>query len=352
MNLSNKLNKDELDISKKIQQTETSNSILASFDIGIKNMAICVFECGETEISIREWKVLNLTNTNTNKENNTESTEFKCSCCEEPKKTKKSKKSSEIQAPLLTCNKPAKFKVFHREETKYFCNKHAKKQTEYLLPMAIIKPTALKKMDANNLQELCKTYGIAESVQKNTKGAYVDALTAHFHTKTLIPLLEKKVKSNDIDLVTIGRNMTDALNEISLLKHVTHVIIENQISPIANRMKTIQGMLTQYFIMNVPSTICKIEYVSSANKLKSFVSNIPVEPESKVSNVSNVSNVSKDMDKSIYKQNKRNGIDYATEILNSKPGYSEWKSCLDLSNKKDDLADAFLQGIWYIQSKM
>jgi len=193
------------------------------------------------------------------------------------------------------------------------------------------------------LQELCKMYGIAESLQKNTKGAYVDALTTHFHTKTLIPLLEKKVKSNDIDLVTIGRNMTECLNDISVLKHVTHVIIENQISPIANRMKTIQGMLTQYFIMNVPATICKIEYVSSANKLKSFVSNIPVEK---------ISKESKDMDKARYKQNKQNGIDYATEILNSNPEYSEWKSCLDVSNKKDDLADAFLQGIWYIQSKM
>ena len=27
------------------------------------------------------------------------------------------------------------------------------------------------------------------------------------------------------------------------------VIIENQISPIANRMKTLQGMIAQYFIM-------------------------------------------------------------------------------------------------------
>ena len=52
-----------------------------------------------------------------------------------------------------------------------------------------------------------------------------------------------------------------------------YVIIENQISPIANRMKSIQGMLTQYFITkDVPH----IEYISAINKLSSL-SDKPVE---------------------------------------------------------------------------
>ena len=43
------------------------------------------------------------------------------------------------------------------------------------------------------------------------------------------------------------------------------VIIENQISTIASRMKTLQGMISQYFIMKgIPS----IEFISSINKLK------------------------------------------------------------------------------------
>ena len=39
------------------------------------------------------------------------------------------------------------------------------------------------------------------------------------------------------------------MNKLPDIESITHVFIENQISPIANRMKTIQGMLAQYFIM-------------------------------------------------------------------------------------------------------
>ena len=46
------------------------------------------------------------------------------------------------------------------------------------------------------------------------------------------------------------------------------VIIENQISPLANKMKTIQGMIAQYFIMNNTKTI---EFISASNKLKQWV---------------------------------------------------------------------------------
>ena len=51
---------------------------------------------------------------------------------------------------------------------------------------------------------------------------------------------------------------------------ITHVVIENQLSPIANRMKTIQGMLAQYFIM-IDENI-DIQFISSSNKLKQFES--------------------------------------------------------------------------------
>jgi hypothetical protein len=327
--------------------TENTN-ILASFDIGIKNMAICVFQNDQnSKISIQEWKVLNLT-----EENSIVKKVFTCSCIEESKKKKlKSKKIkeglNESKEPSF-CMKPAKFKIANQEY--FFCSKHAKNQTEYLLPTAIIKPTALKKMEVNQLQELCQKYGIQESVQKKTKGAYIDRLNTHFHEKSLITLLEKKTKSSEIDLVTIGRNMTKYLDAIQVLKQVTHVIIENQISPIANRMKTIQGMLTQYFIMS-GSNQCKIEYISSINKLKSFLpnkqnqSNIPVGKEE--------TETGKETEKKEkYKQNKKNGIEYTKELLDTMPEFAEWKSCLDGSNKQDDLADAFLQGIWYIQNKI
>lgn len=333
-----------------IQHGTENTNILASFDIGIKNMAICVFQNDQnSKISIQEWKVLNLT-----EENSIVKKVFTCSCIEESKKKKtKSKKIkeglnesqglNESKEPSI-CIKPAKFKIANQEY--FFCSKHAKNQTEYILPTDIIKSTTLKKMEVNQLQELCQKYGIQEYVQKKTKGAYIETLNTHFHEKSLIHLLEKKTKSSEIDLVTIGRNMTKYLDAIPVLKQVTHVIIENQISPIANRMKTIQGMLTQYFIMS-GSNHCKIEYISSINKLKSFL------PNKQTQSNSPVGNEEKETEKKEkYKQNKKNGIEYTKELLDTMPEFEEWKSCLDGSNKQDDLADAFLQGIWYIQNKI
>ena len=111
------------------------------------------------------------------------------------------------------------------------------------------------------------------------------------------------------------------------------VLIENQISPIANRMKTIQGMLAQYFIMDMDEI--DIKFISSQNKLKYFY-------KAKQSNTSNIRHE--------YKDNKKNAILFSIEML-EKYHLDSWKQILDTS-KKDDLADAFLQGIWYIENNI
>jgi len=69
-----------------------------------------------------------------------------------------------------------------------------------------------------------------------------------------------------VDLVSIGRNMKKEFQKILSFNDPKHVIVENQISPIATRMKSIQGMLAQYFIMQ--SDDINIEFLSSAGKLK------------------------------------------------------------------------------------
>jgi hypothetical protein len=106
---------------------------------------------------------------------------------------------------------------------------------------------------------------------------------------------------------------------------ITHVILENQISTIANRMKTIQGMLAQYFIMRGRPDIV-IEFVSSSNKLKDFVAE----------------------KNTTYKQHKKDGIAICSRFLENNPGWSGWVSVLQ-TTKRDDLADSFLQGIWYLK---
>ena len=66
-------------------------------------------------------------------------------------------------------------------------------------------------------------------------------------------------------------NLTNNKVDIIISNHINTIdciVIENQISPIANRMKTLQGLIAQYFIMNNRT---KIEFISAANKLKGHV---------------------------------------------------------------------------------
>jgi hypothetical protein len=103
--------------------------------------------------------------------------------------------------------------------------------------------------------------------------------------------------------------------------------MENQISTIASRMKTIQGMLAQYYIMQ--PYLPQVEFVSSANKLKHLV----------------ISSV-----RDTYKQHKKDSIEFCEKFLSSNQHLGNWGDILH-TPKKDDLADAFLQGIWYLKHR-
>jgi hypothetical protein len=140
-------------------------------------------------------------------------------------------------------------------------------------------------------------------------------------------IFRKKKTAGEVDLITIGRNMKTCLDNLRNVHNITHVIMENQISTIASRMKTIQGMLAQYYIMQ-PS-LPQVEFVSSANKLKHLV-------------------ISSERD--TYKQHKKDSIEFCEKFLSSNQHLGNWGDILH-TPKKDDLADAFLQGIWYLKHR-
>jgi len=55
-------------------------------------------------------------------------------------------------------------------------------------------------------------------------------------------------------------------------------------------------------------------------------------------------------DKTTYKDHKKSGITYCSQIIENNPQFSHWKEKLE-TKKKDDLADCFLQGLWYFKQK-
>ena len=368
-----------------------------SFDIGIKNMAYCIFdlsipfqlhESRESLFKILDWGVLNLLPEN-----------IPCILCNQGLSIKKEKGKKKIenfftssvstsQIPENKCGKPAKY----QNGTQTFCEKHAKASSykKISLPTKMASKTILelqllydqyvcsqitnstKPSITDSVKSSTKpsTEGLVKSSTKPSKKGIIEDIQRYVENHGLKPI--KKVKtatSNTIDLISIGhalnRLLTEVLEKVDSQRQITHVIIENQISPIANRMKTVQGMLAQYFIMKYGET-CHIEFISSVNKLKIFEpsgskkikSENPIPSTGGFAPVQNVFigqsaiQVLEESKKTVeinpdYKQHKKDGIFYCRGILES----NSWLRChIESLNtkKKDDLADCFLQGIWYL----
>jgi len=283
-----------------------------SFDIGIKNMAFCCFDLSGSHVSIKEWNVLNLMDE--------EEVKPTCTCLLKAK-------NKGVSAAI--CGRQSKYK----KGDGFYCEKHAKASTDYKIPTKECSQISLKKTKVESLRELCAKHNIVLSGE--SKAGILDLLTAHFSRTCFEPLVEKKKKAaGDTDLVTIGKNMKKIFDEIENIKLADIVVIENQISPIANRMKTIQGMLAQYFIMK--NSDIQINFVSSSNKLKDFK---PLE------------NTLLEEGETSYKKNKKNGVEYCSQLLKTNPDFENWAHVLQ-TKKKDDLADCFLQGIWFMKNKI
>jgi hypothetical protein len=275
-----------------------------SFDVGIKNMAYCLFDVNCNDVIVVDWNVINLMNK-----------EPDSVLCTEARTIKKGKGTTE------TCGKKAKW----RKGEKCYCEKHAK-SSSFLVPELKHSLVKLKKLKLDELKQLASSRFVELSSSDN-KPVILEKVTHFFKEASLEPVHTKKTNAGELDLFTIGRNMKTEFDQIQVFQTVTHVIIENQISPIATRMKAIQGMLMQYFIMRNDDSLA-IEFLSSAGKLKGF--------EKQNENV-----------ESEYAQHKKDAVFYCARFLETER-FSPWKHILD-TRKKDDLADCFLQGIHWLK---
>jgi len=199
------------------------------------------------------------------------------------------------------------------------------KKNDWFFPNDTFKQSKLSKLSKEDLFVLGQQYNIFSEMPQ-TKKKCIQIILQHCDDRSLVKIKKIKVKTaNDTDLITVGKLLKLELDKVSGIHDMTHVAIENQISKIASRMKTVQGMLSQYFIMQ---DICPhIEYVSSANKLKDLTSNVQ---------------------ENTYKQHKKDSVEISKQILGQNPSLGNFDDLFNVS-KKDDLADAFLQGIWYLK---
>lgn len=271
---------------------------IISFDIGIKNLAYCILDFNNQsqhqQLEIKAWNVINL--------------------CEEQYFCK----IEEIECNKL-CNKEAKY---YKNDI-YYCKKHTKGLEYQIVPKSFNDKT-IKKMKLDELLEFCKNNNI-EIEKPYTKLSIVNKINDYKKQHFLENITS--MNADQYDLIYLGIKLKEKLNKILNFKelNIDIAIIENQISPIANRMKTIQGMLSQYLIMN---DLYNIVFYSASNKLKAFTNS-----------------------KTDYKERKKLSVSYTNQLLNEYTLISSWLNYFNNHKKKDDLADCFLQGLSYLIQK-
>lgn len=236
--------------------------LVLSIDIGITHLAHCLASVSDT-FQIIDWDVLDLLG-------------------DQPTCTHIHKKQ---------CNQPA---LFFRDAS-FFCKKHA-------VPIP-----SLSGLNKSELIELCKIHHITKC---ETKESMIEQLL----NKKLSEVKRKSAKT--CSAIDLGKEL---VKQYERFDKVDIVVIENQIGPLANRMKMLQGMVMQYWIMKKSEVVC----VSSVNKLKLFHKG-----------------------PSTYAQRKKISVDCVRKLIVA----NKWDTGFEKNKKKDDLADTLLQLIWYLNN--
>tara|TARA_X000000950_G_C13615202_1_gene537027 strand:- start:139 stop:747 length:609 start_codon:yes stop_codon:yes gene_type:complete len=164
--------------------------------------------------------------------------------------------------------------------------------------------------------------------------------------------IKNKVKTKDVNFFTYGKNMKIHFERLFKNINLDLILIENQIGPLALRMKVLQGMIMQHFIeRNCNNVLC----INSCNKLKEFIKRkttyIERKKESiiitlKLLEIYNNNLINQNINKSICNNSsKKNNFFFSKKEKED----VKWISYFNKHKKKDDLADCFLQGIWYLK---
>lgn len=260
---------------------------LLSIDVGIKNLAYCILDVqANSSYQIIAWDVINL-------------------CGVPPVCNQHTKKG--------VCTRLAKYQ---KGQIKC-CNSCAKK-SKYVVPSQQLLKAKQARTKVSELKDIAHSYEI--TVAENAKKNELQDAIKSFMDASVLELVSKTTAS-EMSLVDIGVSIRDAFHTPQFLS-IDTVLIENQISPIANRMKTVQGMIAQFFIMK---QIEDVHFVSASNKLKAHIQG-----------------------KTTYKERKALGISITEKIIHENANTALWLEHFSKHSKKDDLADSFLQGLWYI----
>jgi hypothetical protein len=388
---------------------------ILSIDVGIKNLSFCFLRLNNEktgqnrEIKILKWNTLNLNDAlNTDTDTDTGTDVITACTCKIGCKLKPYYAYTQDNNVVYACKRH--YKTFVEPSRRVFENKP---------PSYISK--VLKTFTAENLREFCKEYSFnSENTNENANegNVFVNSMKQNLKMKALTVLrteyvypisthascistiqfpdqkeeqkqqlqqlqqLQQKNKNlshaqaSTVSLVFVGYSLMKQFDELFYNENcpdqnkIDAVVIENQISPIANRMKTVQGMITQYFLMRGVDKD-HIIYFSSVQKLKVAPYHFIFHDTSDKNNADDADEVD---DIQTYDDRKKAGVACVRKILagsstttsttgsSSSPFTIQSKECthstaklcscwlhrFESHKKKDDMADSFLQGLSYI----
>jgi len=363
---------------------------IISFDVGMKNLAYCLFHIPDSlaasltgtttpvtnlihQITIERWDVIDLRFEPVSPETTTSTTEViatppKRTCMNDSKLAKWMYfPTTKLSPALLYCAKCAdksNYKVPSREILPFKRKPEliTKKKLDELIDIkanlsAITTATSdtpaqnikLRKADLIKEITMALSRDFMEPFDENKYNSY--NTTGETPPPAPKPKNPNYTYAHDLDLITYGRNLMKHLDVILYSSNsntsIDMMIIENQISTLASRMKTLQGMITQYFIMkNIP----QIEFISASCKLKLFTDSThhAADTDAAADTYANELLVNA----STYADRKKSGIAVCRSLgeisRKRNSDYAKWMPVFENHKKKDDLADCFLQGLWRV----
>ena len=289
-----------------------------SFDVGIIHLAYCLLSKkedtnGKLNWEITDWAIIDLADRESHK--------------------------------CTMCNKVASL-VQEYQGPKYYCKVHSRniisKPSDYEF---FFKPLEKKQINGCNYGEpKCdKNCTLVDSKNITYCGQHAKKVHQTLTNEMKIVKIKKKsVSSLDFDDTRLKLVM-----ELEKRKHLLEanvVVIENQPSFKNPRMKSISGIIYDYFMIRglvdkaiTKSTITKVKFMSPSNKIK-------LASDGETQQIVKLKADSEDS--KAYKLTKSLAVKYTQEMVKHLPF---WLNDFNSHKKKDDLADAFLQGAYYYE---
>jgi len=298
--------------------------IILSFDVGIINLSYCVITRKEFIINekkmikwdIIEWDNIDLTNRN----------EHKCFCGGNP-----------LYTNIIN------------DKIYYYCKNHYKDIKTNLIfedNYIINKLNTCDYIFKNNNK--CNKKSNFATINLNKCFCNTHA-KQHFKNEcNQIKLQKYKVKSSkSLNFDDVKYNLMMCLENKPELLKANIVLIENQPSFKNPRMKSIASTIYDYYLIRgiidkniTKSLITQVKFISPSNKLKLITDGDKLE----LCKIKNDNNETKQ-----YKLTKSLSIKYCNELITHLP---IWVNKINTTKKKDDLADSFLQGVYYYNKNL